>query len=387
MSRDEVVDLIGTIAKSGTAEMLAQAAAGPGGRRRVGGGDRRADRPVRRRLLLQLHGRRPGRRWSPARPASTRGRPLGVDRRGHLHRRRGAGRPAGHRGHPAPQARGHRGRLHDYTEPGDGPGIVKRYSDFITWPIRMAPRRPTRTRTRRPASRRSSTPARRCGPAPQSEVSDEEYTEFYRHVSHDWQRAAGDHPAGGRGHLRVPGAAVPAQPRADGPVHARRQARRAALRQARVHHGRLRGAGPRVPALRQGRRRRERPVAQHLPRDPAAGPADPADPQAPGAEGALDGQDDAGEGAGEVRDVLVRVRPGRQGGPALRPRQPGGDPGDLLVRRRPTTRRSRPRCATTSRGCRRARTRSTTPPASRGRRWRTRRTWRRSGPRATRCCC
>ena len=89
-----------------------------------------------------------------------------------------------------------------------------------------------------------------------------------------------------RGHLRVPGAAVPAQPRADGPVHARRQARRAALRQARVHHGRLRGAGPGVPALRQGRRRRERPVAQHLPRDPAAGPADPADPQAAGQEGA-----------------------------------------------------------------------------------------------------
>ena len=37
------------------------------------------------------------------------------------------------------------------------------------------------------------------------------------------------------------------------------------------------------------------------------------------------------EGAGEVRDVLDRVRPGRQGGPALRPRQPGRDPGDLLV--------------------------------------------------------
>ena len=43
------------------------------------------------------------------------------------------------------------------------------------------------------------------------------------------------------------------------------------------------------------------------------------------------------ERAGEVRDVLVRARPGRQGGPALRLRQPGGDPGDLLVRRPPTT--------------------------------------------------
>ena len=71
MTRDEVVDLIGTIAKSGTAEMLAklrQAREAGGG---VGAGDGRADRPVRRRLLLQLHGRRPRRRWSPARPAAT----------------------------------------------------------------------------------------------------------------------------------------------------------------------------------------------------------------------------------------------------------------------------------------------------------------------------
>ncbi len=35
--------------------------------------------------------------------------------------------------------------------------------------------------------------------------------------------------------------------------------------------------------------------------------------------------------AGEVRDVLVRARARGQGGPALRPRQPAGHPGDLLV--------------------------------------------------------
>ena len=62
----------------------------------------------------------------------------------------------------------------------------------------------------------------------------------------------------------------------------------------------------------------------------------------------------------QVRDLLDRARPGRQGGPALRPRQPGRDPGDLLVPLHRTTRTSRPRCTTTWSGCPRARTRSTT---------------------------
>ena len=54
---------------------------------------------------------------------------------------------------------------------------------------------------------------------------------------------------------------------------------------------------------------------------------------------------------------------------------------------RRTTRRSRRHWPTTSRACPKARTRSTTRRASRAPRWRARRTWRRSGPRATRCCC
>ena len=115
MTRDEVIELIGTIAKSGTAEMLAQlrqareAAARPSRRPR-------ADRPVRRRLLLQLHGRRPGHAGHPPGRCAHAGVRWESDGRGHLHRRRGPGRAAGHHGHPAPQARGHRGRaarLHD----------------------------------------------------------------------------------------------------------------------------------------------------------------------------------------------------------------------------------------------------------------------------------
>jgi len=57
---------------------------------------------------------------------------------------------------------------------------VKRYSDFITWPIRMAPTsgegEPETVNSRKALWARA-----------QKDVSDEEYTEFYRHVSHDWR--------------------------------------------------------------------------------------------------------------------------------------------------------------------------------------------------------
>ena len=222
---------------------------------------------------------------------------------------------------------------------------------------------------------------------PQKDVSDEEYAEFYRHVSHDWREPLKTIRLAGRGHVRVPGPAVPAQPRADGPVPARGQARRAALRQARVHHGRLRGARPRVPALRQGRRRRGRPVAQHLPRDPPAGPADPADPQAAGQEGAVDGQDDAGDEPEKYATFWSELGRAVKEGLLVRPRQPRRDPRDLLV---PVD--ARPGEADDAARLPRAHARGPgrdllRAPASRGRRWRTRRTWRRSAPRATRCCC
>ncbi len=84
--------------------------AAPGPRVRPGRDrHRRPDRPVRRRLLLELHGRRPGHDGDPQGRHAHR-RALGVDRRGQLHDRRGPGRAAGDVGHPAPQDRGRRGR-------------------------------------------------------------------------------------------------------------------------------------------------------------------------------------------------------------------------------------------------------------------------------------
>jgi molecular chaperone HtpG len=62
--------------------------------------------------------------------------------------------------------------LYDYTSESKIREIVKRYSDFISFPIRMG----TETLNSMKA----------LWARPRSEVSDEEYHQFYRHISHDW---------------------------------------------------------------------------------------------------------------------------------------------------------------------------------------------------------
>jgi molecular chaperone HtpG len=66
--------------------------------------------------------------------------------------------------------------LFDYTDEWKIREIVKKYSDFISFPIRFgeAPDAPVLNSMKALWAR------------PRSEVSDEEYKEFYRHISHDW---------------------------------------------------------------------------------------------------------------------------------------------------------------------------------------------------------
>ncbi|MET7763315.1 molecular chaperone HtpG [Streptomyces sp. NPDC005393] len=81
--------------------------------------------------------------------------------------------------------------LYDYTSPRKIREIVKRYSDFITWPIKMAAE----------STNRAEEPDRTDESAPEietinsmkalwarskDEVTDDEYHEFYKHISHDW---------------------------------------------------------------------------------------------------------------------------------------------------------------------------------------------------------
>ncbi|GAB90523.1 molecular chaperone HtpG [Gordonia rhizosphera] len=84
--------------------------------------------------------------------------------------------------------------LYDYTDPTKLRALVKRYSDFIAWPIRMDVEKPV------PASDEDAEDAeprteivtetinsqKALWAKSSDEVSKDEYNEFYRHVSHAW---------------------------------------------------------------------------------------------------------------------------------------------------------------------------------------------------------
>ena len=154
--------LIGTIANSGTAAVPAGTEGGRGRAPRREGligqfgvgfysSFMVADEVT---LLTRRAGESQGTRWASA-------------RRGHVH---GGDRSTTRRRAPPSTLRlkpeDSEDQLHDYTSPWKIREIVKRYSDFITWPIRMAARAGGRTaeatrtarsrRRRRPSPRRST---------------------------------------------------------------------------------------------------------------------------------------------------------------------------------------------------------------------------------------
>jgi molecular chaperone HtpG len=178
MTRDEVVELIGTIAKSGTADVLArlrqaresgagaseQATAELIGQFGVGfyASFMVADRVV---LVTRKAGAHAGVRWESTGEgtytvAEAPDAPQGTAVTLHL------------------KPEDTEDALHDYANPATVRSIVKRYSDFITWPIRMATGEgePETINSRKALWARA-----------QKDVSDSEYAEFYRHVSHDWR--------------------------------------------------------------------------------------------------------------------------------------------------------------------------------------------------------
>jgi molecular chaperone HtpG len=82
--------------------------------------------------------------------------------------------------------------LFDYTQEWKLREIVKKYSDFIAWPIRM---QVERTVTEGEGEERQEktiledqvlNSQKALWTRPRSEVTDEEYKEFYKHVSHAW---------------------------------------------------------------------------------------------------------------------------------------------------------------------------------------------------------
>ncbi|MFJ1581891.1 molecular chaperone HtpG [Streptomyces sp. NPDC088197] len=201
MSREEVVQLIGTIANSGTAKFLrelkeaegAGAAEGLIGQFGVGfyASFMVADEVT---LLTRRAGETEGTRWTSS----------------------GEGTYTVETVEDAPQGTAivlrlkpedAEDRLYDYTSPWKIKEIVKRYSDFITWPIRMAAEpapggdTDTDAETDTEGDAEDGTDAAAPKPEPRletlnsmkalwarsrDEVSDADYHELYKHISHDW---------------------------------------------------------------------------------------------------------------------------------------------------------------------------------------------------------
>ncbi|MGK5638815.1 molecular chaperone HtpG [Streptomyces sp. URMC 126] len=163
MTRDEVVGLIGTIARSGTAETLRRLkenkeSAELIGRFGVGFYSvfMVADKVT---LLTRKAGEPTGVRWESNGDGTytietVEDAPEGTSVCVSL-------RPADEED-----------ALYDYTDEAKIREIVKRYSDFISFPVRMG--------------ENTLNSMKALWARPRSEVSDEEYREFYRHITHDW---------------------------------------------------------------------------------------------------------------------------------------------------------------------------------------------------------
>ncbi|WP_410638919.1 molecular chaperone HtpG [Amycolatopsis sp. lyj-346] len=174
MTREEVVALIGTIAKSGTADFLTKlkeakdAAASQDLIGQFGVGFYAsfmvADKVT---LVTRRAGTAEGVRWESTGEGTYTIQPVEDAPQGtavtlHL-------KPEDTEDH-----------LYDYTSAAKIREIVKRYSDFITWPIRM-------TGDGEDAEVETVNSMKALWARSSSEVTEDEYHEFYKHVSHDWQ--------------------------------------------------------------------------------------------------------------------------------------------------------------------------------------------------------
>ncbi|MFF2927372.1 molecular chaperone HtpG [Streptomyces celluloflavus] len=191
MSHDEVVRLIGTIANSGTAKFLKElkeaqdpaAAEGLIGQFGVGfyASFMVADEVT---LVTRRAGESKGTRW-----AST-----------------GEGTYTIETADDAPQGTSvtlrlkpadTEDQLFDYTSPWKIKEIVKRYSDFITWPVKMAAEPAAaedgadgengeNSENAAPPEPETLNSMKALWARSRDDVSDDEYHELYKHISHDW---------------------------------------------------------------------------------------------------------------------------------------------------------------------------------------------------------
>src|SRR5690349_3128091 len=197
MTRDEVVDLIGTLAKSGTAELreqLREAKNAAASEELIGqfgigfySSFMVADKVE---LLTCKAGESEATRWESSGEGtytieSVEGAPQGTSVTLHL------------------KPEDAEDELHDYTSEFKVKELVKKYSDFIAWPIQMQVER--RTRAPEEAGPEDSSEGsggeaeetvtvetqtlnsrKALWTRPKEDVSEDEYKEFYHHVAHAW---------------------------------------------------------------------------------------------------------------------------------------------------------------------------------------------------------
>lgn len=188
MSRDEVVDLIGTLARSGTAELRRQLREAQNAKNEAASEELIGQFGVgfysvfmvadRVELLTHKAGESEAIRWESTGDGTytveaVDDAPQGTSITLHL-------KPAD------PD-----NELHDYADEWVIRDLVKKYSDFISWPIRMEVQRTV------PAEEEGGQESvttevvtlnsmKALWARPKDEVSQEEYHEFYKHIAHAW---------------------------------------------------------------------------------------------------------------------------------------------------------------------------------------------------------
>lgn len=192
MSREDVVNLIGTIAKSGTKEFMNalkenKSHNGIVSPELIGqfGVGFYSTFMVADKVTLETRkaGEEHGTRWESSGDGTYTIEPIERDTHGTritLHLK------------PADTEDG----MHNYTQEWTLKGIVKKYSDFVSYPIEMDVTHTDYDRDEKgkiiegsaktTTKRETLNSMKAIWTRPESEVSDEEYKEFYKHISHDW---------------------------------------------------------------------------------------------------------------------------------------------------------------------------------------------------------
>ncbi|SNS43013.1 molecular chaperone HtpG [Rhodococcoides kyotonense] len=185
MSRDEVIDLIGTLAKSGTAEVrkkLKEAKDAAASEELIGqfgigfySTFMVADKVT---LLTRKAGESAATRWESSGEGTYEisdvdDAPQGSSITLHL-------KPTDEEDH-----------LYDYASESKIKQLVKKYSDFIAWPIRIDVEKRVKSTDEDgedtvTIETETVNSQKALWTRPKDEVSEEEYKEFYKHVSHAW---------------------------------------------------------------------------------------------------------------------------------------------------------------------------------------------------------